>query len=315
MSPKVSVVIPTYNRAALLPRAVDSVLSQTLTDLELIVVDDASNDHTPNVVAAIDDPRVRPFRHERNKGVSAARNTAITIARGEYTAILDDDDELLPNALEDLVALMETSPRDVAFAYGWVMCIDVGAKTQDLFVSTLNGNLYEEAIGRITPVASNGTMFRTSLLLEIGGYDESIQFSEDIDLVTRLLVNQYEVRVLEKPVANHYTNYGAHQITAPRPSIAVEEQTAVRLHVARYAGELKERPEAHSRIYFRLALMAAECSNRAIACWALTKMVAVSPKPANFLLAAKIFLWHVSPLSYFRDRARSLRDKLRRTSP
>ena len=311
MIPKVSVVISTYNRAGLLPRAVNSVLAQTFTDIELIMVDDASTDDTPDVVASFANPRVRYIRHQRNRGVSAARNTGIAAARGEYVAFLDDDDELLPNALEDLAGLLEVAPPNVAIAYGWVMCIDVGARTQELFISTLNGNLYEEAIGRVTPVSSNGTMFRKSLILEVGGYDENLGFSEDIDLVIRLLVNQYEARVLEKPVANHYTNYGSHQITAPRPSIAVEEQEGVRLHVARYSSELRERPESHSRIYFRLALMAAQCGNRSVACWALMKMVVVSPTPAAFILAAKVYLWHVSPLSYFRRRARTLRDRLR----
>lgn len=87
--PTVSVIIPTYNRAPLLGRAVQSVLNQTYQDFEVIVVDDASLDNTEEVVRHFADPRIHYLRHEENRGTAASRNTAIKIDRGEYVAFLD----------------------------------------------------------------------------------------------------------------------------------------------------------------------------------------------------------------------------------
>jgi glycosyltransferase involved in cell wall biosynthesis len=99
-APTVSVVIPVHNRVESVSRAIDSALTQTIDDVEVLVVDDASTDGTPDVVEAYDDARVRLFRHETNRGGSAARNTGIDHASGVYIAFLDSDDEWLPRKLE-----------------------------------------------------------------------------------------------------------------------------------------------------------------------------------------------------------------------
>lgn len=111
-----SVVIPVLNRAEILPRALDSALAQARDDLEVIVVDDGSSDGTPAVVEAYQrrDPRVRLLRHPVNRGVCAARNTAIEAARGRWCVMLDSDFELLPGAFDTLAALCAEAPDDVA---------------------------------------------------------------------------------------------------------------------------------------------------------------------------------------------------------
>jgi len=112
--PLVSVIITTYNRADLLPRAIGSVLNQTYQNFELIIVDDGSIDNTEKVVKSFDDRRVIYHRHEKNKGVLAAKNTGFDLVKGEYFCFLDDDDELLPEALETGVSKMiELSPQEV----------------------------------------------------------------------------------------------------------------------------------------------------------------------------------------------------------
>jgi glycosyltransferase involved in cell wall biosynthesis len=95
----ISVIIPTYNRAHILHRAVQSVLSQTHSHLELIIVDDGSEDVTPEAVTALQDPRIR-LVHQDHQGVAAARNAGILQARGEYIALLDSDDVWEPHKLE-----------------------------------------------------------------------------------------------------------------------------------------------------------------------------------------------------------------------
>jgi len=102
-TPLVTVLIPTYNRAHLLPRAVRSTLNQTYRNFELIIVDDGSMDDTPNVVKTFEDERIMYIRHEENRGILAARNTGLDAAKGDYLTRVDDDDELVPEALETAV--------------------------------------------------------------------------------------------------------------------------------------------------------------------------------------------------------------------
>lgn len=98
--PDFSVIIPSFNRAHLLPRAVQSVLNQTHHNFELIIVNDGSVDNTASVVRTFVDRRIIYLQHEHNKGGAAARNTGLNIAKGKYIIIMGDDDELTPDALE-----------------------------------------------------------------------------------------------------------------------------------------------------------------------------------------------------------------------
>ena len=100
MPPDISVVIPAYNRATTIARALNSVLAQTFQDLEVIVVDDGSTDHTSEVIQQIGDARVEIIRHTRNQGAAEARNTGMKAAGGKYIAWLDSDDEWLPDKLQ-----------------------------------------------------------------------------------------------------------------------------------------------------------------------------------------------------------------------
>ena len=111
----VSVIIPTHNREALLPRAVASVLGQTCRDLELIVVDDASADGTQALLQGMDDPRLRVERLPVQSGACAARNRGIQLARGEYIAFQDSDDEWLPEKLEAQLAFLQAQQADLVF--------------------------------------------------------------------------------------------------------------------------------------------------------------------------------------------------------
>ena len=108
--PLVSVVIPAFNRAGLIGRAIESVARQTYADIEIIVADDASTDNTAAVVGAIQDPRVRYLSSERNAGASAARNMGIHAASGDFVAFLDSDDVWMANKLELQLAAVRQHP-------------------------------------------------------------------------------------------------------------------------------------------------------------------------------------------------------------
>src|SRR5687767_4185985 len=107
MAVTVSVCIPSFNHAAFVVEAIQSVLAQSLQDFEIIVTDDASTDGTADIASRIADPRIRIHRHPENFGPSAAINRCIAAAKGKYVALLGSDDSFAPDKLEQQVAIME----------------------------------------------------------------------------------------------------------------------------------------------------------------------------------------------------------------
>ena len=117
--PTVSIIIPTYNRAHLIDRSIQSVLNQTYQDFELIVVDDGSTDNTEDIIRQFQekDKRIKYIKHDKNKGGSAARNTGIKNSRGEYIAFQDSDDEWFPEKLEKQIEIIECTDPKVGIVY------------------------------------------------------------------------------------------------------------------------------------------------------------------------------------------------------
>src|SRR5687768_5045704 len=113
-APAVSVILPTYNRASLLTRSAGSVLAQSFSDLELIVVDDGSTEDVANAVAGLADPRVVYLRRDVRGGPAAARNSGVSRARGSYVAFQDSDDEWLLDKLQAQLAALERSSHQMA---------------------------------------------------------------------------------------------------------------------------------------------------------------------------------------------------------
>ena len=182
---KVSVIIPVYNRPEAVCRAIESVLTQTCQDFEVVVVDDASTDATPAVVEACADPRVTLIRHERNRGGSAARNTGIQASSAPYVAFLDSDDEWLPHKLERQLAVFEGAANRVGLVYAGVERVyEDGVVSRDHPRSERDltrALLLENVIGE-TSVG----MVRRRVLDETGGFDESLPSCQDLDLWLRI---------------------------------------------------------------------------------------------------------------------------------
>jgi len=118
--PKVSVIMPVYNGASFLEKAINSLLAQSFQDWELVVVDDGSTDATPKILEGYDDARIKIIR-QVNGGEANARNTGLGQVRGKYVAFLDADDEYLPNALDELSKFLDDNPRyGVVFSDGYI---------------------------------------------------------------------------------------------------------------------------------------------------------------------------------------------------
>jgi glycosyltransferase involved in cell wall biosynthesis len=184
MNPLVSVIIPTYNRATLLPRAIESVRQQTHENWELIVVDDGSQDGTEAVVKSLQDPRIRYERHEVNRGVSAARNTGLRLAQGQWVAFLDSDDYW---RREKLAVQLETARNSRLKNVGIVLCAMEIQETGKTWVNVpkVRGNVFYKMLGRGTTVASGTPTYLVKHRpgQPIAVFDERISYGEDWDYV------------------------------------------------------------------------------------------------------------------------------------
>ncbi|MCP9470687.1 MAG: glycosyltransferase [Nitrospira sp.] len=186
--PTVSVIVPTCNRPDRLREALQSVLAQSYRDFEIIVVNDGAVDVGAAVEALNTDGRITLIKHDRNRGLAAARNTGIRMARGKYIAYLDDDDRYLPDHLETLVTLLEKGPYKAAYTDAWRVheryqegrYVEVGRDvpySQDFsFPHLLVGNYF--------PVLC--VMHERGCLEEVGFFDESLFAHEDWDLWIRM---------------------------------------------------------------------------------------------------------------------------------
>ena len=114
--PKVSVVMLTYQREKILPRAIDSILAQTYNDFEFIIINDGSTDNTDDIVKSYKDKRIRYYKNDKNHGIAYSRNKAADLARGEYVMIMDDDDKSLPERMERQVVFLDENENITAVA-------------------------------------------------------------------------------------------------------------------------------------------------------------------------------------------------------
>ncbi len=180
-TPKISVVLPTHDRAGLLPRAIESVLAQRYENCELIVVDDASSDATPKVLAALEDPRIRTIRVAHNR-VSAARNAALAVATGDAVAYLDDDNTMHPLWLKALAWAFGEHP-EITVAYGAYVIDDVEGLPELLLKPYSREALLKENL------ADTGAVAHRAGLPE-ARFDESLVEMDDWDLLLSLTADR-----------------------------------------------------------------------------------------------------------------------------
>lgn len=195
--PLVSVIIPTYNRAALVPEAVASVLAQTYRDFELLVVDDGSTDGTQETLAAYGG-EIQVLRRPNRRGVSAARNRGISAAKGEWLAFLDSDDLWLPEKLARQLAFMAAHPR-LLLGQTEETWVRRGLRVNPPRTHCKEGGrIFLRSLERCL-VSPSAVVLHRSLIEAHGGFDESLPAAEDYDLWLRLSW-RYEVGLLPEPL-------------------------------------------------------------------------------------------------------------------
>jgi glycosyltransferase involved in cell wall biosynthesis len=261
--PTVTVVLPTYNRAATLGRAAQSVLAQTFSDLELIVVDDGSADDTEDLISRLmtADGRIRYMKHPTNLGQARARNTGIGGAAGEFVAFQDSDDEWRETKLARQVAQFRTLPETVGLVYCGMDA--VGPEGRRHFpvpcFSPAEKDLYRKGLRyAFSGIGIQSCMFRRRVFETSGMFDEEMKALEDMELLLRA-ARHYGFSCIEETLVlyykdpggvarNHEKNLSAalHILEKYRGDIAADH-TALAVHYRRIAtlmGKVGRRREA-----------------------------------------------------------------------
>jgi len=214
MMPAVSVVLPTYNRVRTLERAVHSVLAQSFTDLELIVVDDGSRDNTHELMTRLadSDRRVRYIKHPANLGQSRARNTGISSAAGKFIAFQDSDDEWLPAKLGRQVEALEELPGDVGMVYCFVYYVSAEGISV-LYTRRImpdEPELYKKGLQyQFRGIGIQACLFRREVFNVCGGFDENMRGAlDDTELLIRVSRN-FKFSCVDEPLVKYYKTPGA----------------------------------------------------------------------------------------------------------
>lgn len=251
MSSTVSVIIPSYNHAHFVAAAIKSAQAQTYPNLEIIVVDDGSKDNTAQVVAEFGSSV--HYIYQENQGLSAARNTGIRYAHGEFIALLDSDDLWLPNYVEAQVKNLQQNPR-AGLSYSWWSHIDQdGQPMPEPGHYNQRGNLLMELalMNHFPPVA---VMVRKQCIEEAGYFDEKLFALEDWDLWLRISANSWEIDFVPRVLAQyrrHNNNMTLDVARMERNQLAVLNKLEAS-SVASQVGALI--PQARANVYLNSAL-------------------------------------------------------------
>jgi glycosyltransferase involved in cell wall biosynthesis len=203
MTPEVSVIIPTYNRCAMLLEAIDSVLAQSFTEFELIVIDDGSTDGTAEHLKRL----AKPIRIERigHSGPAAARNRGVAEARAPLIAFLDSDDLWSPTKLERQLAFMRANPDCEISQTNEIWMRNGRRVNPGLRHRKRAGDIFIDSL-RTCLISMSATMMRADLFRSLTGFDEIMSAAEDYDLWLRILID-HEAGLLDEPLV---TRRGGH---------------------------------------------------------------------------------------------------------
>jgi len=187
MCPSVSIVMPVRNEERIVSRAIDSVINQTFSDWELVIVDDASNDLTPKILSEYEnkDPRIRVLRNNRCLGITKSINKGIRASMGRFIARLDADDWYHPDKLEEQVKFLESHPDHGVVGTFFILVTPDGDRLKiDLPVN------HEQIMKRMAyrnAFCHSCVMMRKDVLEKVGLYNERLRYAQDYDLFFRIL--------------------------------------------------------------------------------------------------------------------------------
>ncbi len=212
-TPLVSVIIPTYNRAEMVQRAIKSILDQTYNNFEILVVDDASTDNTAEAVKNMDNEKIVYINLQKNVGQCRARNIGIKKAKGEYIGFLDSDDEWMPTKLEKQIKVFnESNDPDLGAVYSGHFEIDeIKNKTDSKNKNFRKGKLYKDFLSGFCPSTPTMFLVKKEALDQVKGFDENLPTFVDYDLWLRIAKLNYSFDYVPEPLIKKYEHQG-HQM-------------------------------------------------------------------------------------------------------
>jgi glycosyltransferase involved in cell wall biosynthesis len=247
--PLVSVILPTYNRAHIVSKALQSVLSQTYRNFEVIVIDDGSTDNTKEIITTIacKDPRVKYFRNNENKGQAGALNVGINLAKGELIAFIDDDVEWFPYKLERQVNLLQTLPEDYAVVYsGSYKIIGTGTKrygpSKNIYPK--EGDILNSLLKR-NFVDTPSMLVRKNALFDVGLFDEKLPIMIDWELAIRLS-KKYKFKFINEPL---YISYDTPNSLSKQKGVI--RARALEYILEKHMDDFKKDKKALANFYFK----------------------------------------------------------------
>lgn len=235
--PEISIILPTYNRASLLTRAIQSVIAQSYQDWELIIWDDGSSDNLRDVVMGFDDPRICYFYAE-NMGAATARNQAISRAKGDYLAFLDSDDEWMEDKLLIQIEELQAHP-EIDFIFSdfenvntvqnrrGINFSDFQDAFQVMTKSEIDPGFFEiergflESLALGNYIATDSVVVRKSVILKNGGFNETLRNSEDYELWWRLGLNRVRMGFHNQVLMTRYKPEGSLTSLSPKSASSV----------------------------------------------------------------------------------------------
>lgn len=205
---KVSVIIPTYNRAEKLHKSMESVLAQTYGDFELLIIDDGSTDSTAEVVSSFGDDRIRYVKMAQNVGASAARNEGVRLAEGDWIAFHDSDDFWRPDKLQKQMDYMERNPEYDVIYCSYLMHTDEEeiVVPNENWSGELEGDLFISLLAR-NSIGAPTMLIKKSVFEETGGFDTSFKSLEDWDLALRIAM-RHQIGYVPEVLVDAYMSSG-----------------------------------------------------------------------------------------------------------
>jgi glycosyltransferase involved in cell wall biosynthesis len=206
--PLVTAIITTYDRPMLARRAIKSALSQTYELLEIIVVEDGSESGIAAWIDERHDEKIRYIRHQKNRGLAAARNTGLKAAYGDYVAYLDDDDEWLPDKLARQVVHVEGLRYSPEVVYCAAEVVSAGNELLGKLKPSLQGNIRDAIKKRGLHTIPSSCLFRRDALLRIDGYDEDLASHIDHDIWLKMARENFISDYLDDVLVKMYYHHG-----------------------------------------------------------------------------------------------------------
>lgn len=302
-NPLVSVILPTYNRASLLPRAIKSVVNQTYNNFELIIIDDNSSDNTKEIVKNFEDKRIKYIRHKENKGGAAARNTGIELAKGEYIAFQDSDDEWLPQKLEKQVKVFRKLPQKFGVVYSGYWQLKNGQKKYlpSSKIHPREGNLADILL-KGNFITTQTAIVRKDCLINSGMFDGTLPRLQDWELWIRISQHSF-FKYINEPMVVTY--FGHQSISSDKDA----HLKALIIFVKKHGKNLKNNRKLFASYYFSISNSFFLKKEFKKGKEYLAKALKKNPFSVRLILVASITFfvpsWYVSVLRFFRlKRAR-----------